>query len=62
MLLVNTNGVVDNHFSKCSRNGVNLLVVFITQYDILSLKERLSKRNIVPYLYNTAVTYVDVQR
>ena len=38
------------------------MFILLTQYDILSLKERLSKRNVLPYLYNTAVTYVDVQR
>lgn len=38
------------------------MLVLLTQYDILSLKERLSKRNVLPYRYNTAVTYINVQR
>jgi len=38
------------------------MLVLLTQYDILSLRERLNKRNVLPYLYNTAVTYINVQR
>ena len=33
------------------------MLVLLTQYDILSLKERQNKRNVPPYRYNTAVTY-----
>jgi len=32
------------------------MLVLLTQHDILSLKERMSKRNLLPYRYNTAVT------
>ena len=38
------------------------MLVLLTQYDILSLKERLSKRSVLPYVYNTAVTYINIQR
>ena len=38
------------------------MLVLLTQYDILSLKERLNKRNVPPYRYNTAVTCINVQR
>lgn len=32
------------------------MLVLLTQYDIPFLKERLNKRNVLPYRYNTAVT------
>ena len=38
------------------------MLVLLTQYDILSLRERPNKRNVPPYRYNTAVTYINVQR
>ena len=38
------------------------MLVLLTQYDILFLGERLNKRNVLPYLYNTTVTYINVQR
>ena len=62
VLLVNTNGADGRNLSKYRYNGVNLMLVLLTQYDILSLRERLNKRNVPPYRYNTAVTYINVQR
>ena len=56
VLLVNTNGADGRNLSKYRYNGVSLLFVLLTQYDILSLRERLNKRNVLPYRYNTAVT------
>ena len=56
VLLVNTNGADGRNVSKYRYNGVSLLFVLLTQYDILSLRERLNKRNVLPYRYNTAVT------
>ena len=62
VLLVNTNGADGRNLSKYRYNGVNLMLVLLTQYDILSLRERLNKRNVPPYRYNTAVTCINVQR
>jgi len=56
VLSVNTNGADGRNVSKYRYNGVNLMLVLLTQYDILSLRERLNKRNVPPYRYNTAVT------
>jgi len=38
------------------------MLVLLTQYDILSLRERLNKRNVLPYLYKTVVICINVQR
>ncbi len=56
VLSVNTNGADGSNLSKYRKNGVNLMLVLLTQYDIPFLKERLSKRKVPPYRYNTVVT------